>query len=196
MPPSSNRTTPKTTNLHPIYTVTNIQNKVRILDWTTVTYSSWVKLFKLHARGYKVLNHIDGTPPPNSADATYETWAEIDAIVLQWIYGTLSNDLLVRVLASDATTYDAWTKIHDIFLNNKGSRAAALEHEFTNLTLTACSSMDEYCQKIKGLAEQLTDVDNPVNEKRMVLQLVRSLPADFDMVASFINQSSPSWDMM
>ncbi|KAI3723538.1 hypothetical protein L2E82_35181 [Cichorium intybus] len=186
--------TTKQAALHPVYTVTNIQNKVRILDGTKVTYSSWVKLFKLHARGYKVLDHMDGTPAPAKADATCDTWAEIDAIVLQWIYGTLSDDLLVRVLDTDTTAYETWKRIRDIFLNNKGSRATALEHEFTNLTLTACSSMDEYCQRLKELADQLTDVENPVTEQRLVLQLVRGLPNEYDTVASFINQSSPSWD--
>lgn len=82
--------------IHPVYTVTNIQNKVRILDGTKVTYTSWVRLFKLHARGYKVLSHIDGTTtPPKETDPSYEAWSEIDAIVLQWIYGTLSDELLV-----------------------------------------------------------------------------------------------------
>ncbi|KAJ9564286.1 hypothetical protein OSB04_000252 [Centaurea solstitialis] len=149
---------PKQPSLHPVYTVTNIQNKVPILDGIKVTYSSWVKLFKLHARGYKVLDHIDDTPPPAKTDAEYETWAEIDAIVLQWIYGTLSDDLLVRVLETDTAARKAWIKIQDIFLNNKGSRAAALEHEFINLTLAACSSMDEYCQKLKDTAAYLQNI--------------------------------------
>ena len=59
--------------IHPVYTITNILNKVRILDGTKVTYSSWVRLFKLHARGYKVLSHIeDTTVPPAETDPTYE----------------------------------------------------------------------------------------------------------------------------
>ncbi|KAI3733939.1 hypothetical protein L6452_13398 [Arctium lappa] len=49
----------KQISLHAVYTVTNIQHKIRILDGTKVTYNSWVKLFQLHARGYKVLDHID-----------------------------------------------------------------------------------------------------------------------------------------
>lgn len=36
--------------LHPFYTVTNIQNKFRVLDGVKFTYSSRVKHFKLHAR--------------------------------------------------------------------------------------------------------------------------------------------------
>lgn len=80
------------TKLHPIYTVSNIQHKVRILDGSKVTYSAWVKLFQLHARGYRVVHHIDGTPPPAKTDQTYAHWAKINAHVLQWIYGTVSDD--------------------------------------------------------------------------------------------------------
>ncbi|XP_022031246.1 uncharacterized protein LOC110932201 [Helianthus annuus] len=97
--------------LHPVYSVTNIQNKVRILDGEKVTYSSWVKLFKLHAHGYDVLDHIDETPPPAATDPSYEAWSKIDSIVLQWIYGTLSDDLLVRVLEADSTAQQAWDRI-------------------------------------------------------------------------------------
>ncbi|KAK9071607.1 hypothetical protein SSX86_008036 [Deinandra increscens subsp. villosa] len=115
------------TSLHHVYTVTNIQHKVRVLDGTKVSYSSWVKFFQLHARGYEVLSHIDGTPAPAKTYSTYESWLKIDSIVLQWIYGTLSDELLVRVLETNSTALEAWNRIKTIFLNNKGSRAAALE---------------------------------------------------------------------
>ncbi|KAI3800218.1 hypothetical protein L1987_35529 [Smallanthus sonchifolius] len=180
--------------LHPAYTVTDIQRKIRILDGVKVSYSSWVKLFKLHAQGYKVMHHIDGTKAPAKTDPEYASWSEIDAIVLQWIYGTLSDDLLVRVLDSDSTAFDAWSKIKSIFLNNKGARAAALEHEFTNLTLKSMPSLEAYCQKLKDLGDQLNDVDCPVNEQRLVLQLVRGLPTEFDVAGAYINQSLPTWE--
>ncbi|KAI3710146.1 hypothetical protein L2E82_39920 [Cichorium intybus] len=184
----------KTTTLHPAYTVTNIQTKIRTLDGTKVTYSSWTKLFRLHAKAYKVLDHIDDTPAPKETDPTYLQWVEIDALVLQWIYSTLSDELMVRILESDTTAQEAWNKLKANFLNNKGSRAAALEQEFSNLTLAASSSMEAYCQKLKDLADQLGDVDNPVTEARLVLQMVRGLPPEFDVVGAYINQSSPSWE--
>ena len=40
---------------------------------TKVPYSSWVKLFKLHAQGYNVLDLIDGTLAPAKIDTTYES---------------------------------------------------------------------------------------------------------------------------
>ncbi|KAJ0472171.1 hypothetical protein HanHA89_Chr15g0604031 [Helianthus annuus] len=180
--------------LHPVYTVTNIQNKVRILDGTKVTYSSWVKLFQLHARGDKVLTHIDGTDPPAEEDPTYASWLEVDSIVLQWIYGTLSDELLARVLEPDSTAYEAWNRIKKIFHNNKGSRTTTLEHQLSNITLRSMPSLDAYCQRIKELADQLKDVGSPVTDQRLVIQLVRGLPAEFDTTRAIINQTLPSWD--
>ncbi|XP_022003294.1 uncharacterized protein LOC110900732 [Helianthus annuus] len=109
---------PQSAPLHPVYTVTDIQKKVRVLDGSKVTYSAWVKLFQLHARGYEVLDHITKEPPPKE-DPTYEQWAKIDAIVLQWIYCTLSEDYLLRVLEAESTALEAWNRVKAIFLNNK-----------------------------------------------------------------------------
>ncbi|KAL9228044.1 hypothetical protein vseg_003662 [Gypsophila vaccaria] len=181
-------------SLHPVYTVHNIQHKVRVLDGTKVTYASWVRLFKLHARGHKVLHHIDGTEPPAKNDPDYNEWCEIDSHVLQWIYGTLSDDLLARVLTDDSTAYAAWSRVKNIFLNNKGARAASLEHEFTNLKLDSLPSLDAYCQPLREIAGQLSDVDAPVTEQRLVIQLFRGLPPSYDTVASYINQALPDFE--
>ncbi|XP_076960869.1 uncharacterized protein LOC143637341 [Bidens hawaiensis] len=140
------------------------------------------------------MSHIDGTPAPAATDPNFATWSEIDAIVLQWIYGTLSIDLLDRILKTKSTAHEAWKRLEAIFLNNKASRAVALEHEFTNLTLKAMPSLEAYCQRLKELANQLADVDQPVTQKRLLLQLVRGLPTEFDVTSSIINNSSPSWE--
>ncbi|XP_021975205.1 uncharacterized protein LOC110870326 [Helianthus annuus] len=96
---------------------------------------------------------------------------------------------------SDGTARGAWVKLEKIYLGNKKVRAAALETKFVNLTLAACSSLDDYCQKLKELANQLVDVDHPITESRLVLQLVRGLPAEFDTTASLINSSNADWDL-
>ncbi|KAL9241111.1 hypothetical protein vseg_015259 [Gypsophila vaccaria] len=181
-------------SLHPVYTVHNIQHKVCVLDGTKVSYASWVHLLKLHARGYKVLHHIDGTEPPAKTDPDYNEWCEIDSHVLQWIYGTLSDDLLARVLTGTSTAYAAWSRVKNIFVNNKGARAASLEHEFTNLKLESLPSLEAYCQRLRELAGQLSDVDAPVTEQRLVIQLLRGLPSSYDTVASYINQALPDFE--
>ncbi|KAD7479797.1 hypothetical protein E3N88_02933 [Mikania micrantha] len=79
-------------------------------------------------------------------------------------------------------------------LRNKRARAATLETKFCNITLSACSSVDDYCQKLSDLANQLADVDQPVSESRLVLQLVRGLPNEYRTTAPLINQQGVDWD--
>ncbi|XP_022007425.1 uncharacterized protein LOC110906628 [Helianthus annuus] len=99
-------------------------------------------------------------------------WKKIDAIVLQWIYSTLSYEYLLRVLESDSTALQAWNRLKAIFYNNKGPRCTALQTKFVNLKLSACASLEAYCQTLRDLAAQLDDVGSPVNEQLLVLQLV------------------------
>ncbi|XP_021983889.1 uncharacterized protein LOC110879682 [Helianthus annuus] len=185
---------PAVTPLHPAYTVTNVQSKIRTLDGTKVTYSQWVKLFTFHAIAYKVLDHIDDTQKPTKTDPDYETWKEIDALVSQWIYSTISDDLLGTVLDTTASARTTWLQLQKKFLGNKQAKAAALETRFVNLTLASCASVDDYCQQLKELANQLSDVDQPVTESRMVLQLVRGLSAEFDTTAQLIHSQQADWD--
>ncbi|XP_022019426.1 uncharacterized protein LOC110919468 [Helianthus annuus] len=153
---------------------------------------SWVRLFQLHCRGYRV---IYGTPPPAETDPTYDSWMEIDPIVLQWIYGTLSDDLLGRVLFGTPTAHQVWTRVQNLFHNNKGARIAALEHDFANITLKSQPSLEAYFQKLREIVDQLNDLfDTPIGYKRLVLQMVRSLPTEFDTKGSIINQALPLWE--
>ncbi|XP_076905103.1 uncharacterized protein LOC143560731 [Bidens hawaiensis] len=159
---------PKFPTLHPAYSVTNILTKIRKLDGTDVTFSLWRKLFKLHAKAYKVLDHIDGTDTSANTSDNYLEWSEIDSL--------------------------AWLKLEAIFWNNKRARAAALKQDFTNLRHVSCSSMDDYCQKLKNIADHLADMDQTVYEGSLVTQLVNGLPKEYAVVAAIINQSASTWD--
>ncbi|XP_021979398.1 uncharacterized protein LOC110875510 [Helianthus annuus] len=154
-PESSAATKPNT--LHPAYSVTNINAKIRTLDGTNVTYSNWVKLFNLHVTAYKVANHIDGSPAPAKTALDYDVWKELDA------------EILKRIIDNNASAHDAWAKLEMIYLSNKKARAAALETQFCNMTLGACASLDDYCQQLQSLASQLADVNEPVSDSRLVL---------------------------
>ncbi|XP_021975146.1 uncharacterized protein LOC110870263 [Helianthus annuus] len=172
--PESSTKQPAQTSLHIVYSVTDIQKKVCVLDGIKVTYSAWVKLFQLHARGYEVLYHITAQPPAKDGLA-YEQWMKIDGIVLQWNYNTLSEDYLLRVLEAESTALEAWDRVKAIFLNNKGPRCAALQQKFINLILSAPPSLDVYCQTLRDLEAQLNDIGSPINEQILVLQLVHGI---------------------
>ncbi|XP_021771082.1 uncharacterized protein LOC110735181 [Chenopodium quinoa] len=144
-------------SFHPAFIVTNIKNSVPIvLEMENVSYSSWAELFKIHAKSHKVLDHI--IPPktkahPPSTDEEKGLWSTLDAMVISWIYSTISRDLLQTIIEPDATAMEAWDRLHDIFQDNQHSRVVALEHEFSSTAMEDFPNALAYCQRIKSLAD-------------------------------------------
>ncbi|XP_057452331.1 uncharacterized protein LOC130744160 [Lotus japonicus] len=110
---------PAKPDFHPALAVTNIRNHIPLmLDVETDRYGTWAELFLIHARSHRVLHPIVPTadkPPPLATDPTYELWITLDATVLQWIYATISIDLMTTIMEPDSTALTAWTRLADIF---------------------------------------------------------------------------------
>ncbi|XP_021990303.2 uncharacterized protein LOC110886769 [Helianthus annuus] len=199
---------------HPALMVTNIRNFVPFtLEMESGQYNSWAELFKIHCRAFLVYDHIDASVQPptlsetqtNSSDKEKDAtpkpkvvsqddidlWYRLDAIVLQWIYSTISNDLLHTILKTNATALEAWTSLQDIFQDNKNERALFLEHKLVTTRLENYPNMSAYCQAVKMLADQLSNVGAPVTNQRIVLQLIGGLTSAYDGIAMIIQQIKP-----
>lgn len=61
-------------------------------------YFSWTKLFQLLTKAYKVLDHIDDVESPTLDSDEDAEWSELDSLVLQEIYNTISEKILARIL--------------------------------------------------------------------------------------------------
>lgn len=83
----------------------------------------------------------------------------------------------------------AWNALARIFVDNKPTRAVYLRQKFSNTKLSDFSSVSAYCQELKHLSDQLTNVDAPVNETDLVLQLIAGLNMEYDTVATALQQS-------
>ena len=180
---------------HPALAVSNIRNHIPIiLEMEKDQYGTWAELFRIHARSHRVLYHIAPSAdkaPPLPADAEYEQWTTLDATVLQWIYSTISTDLLTTILEPNSTAVDAWNRLADIFQDNQNTRAVTLEQEFSNTRMEDFPNVSAYCQRLKMLSDQLRNVGSPVNNHRLVLQLISGLPEAYRSVATLIRQSNP-----
>ncbi|XP_028206379.1 uncharacterized protein LOC114389852 [Glycine soja] len=87
---------------------------------------------------------------------------------------------------------EAWNRLRDIFQDNKHSRAVTLEYDFTHTTMEAFSSVSTYCQLLdQSLSDQLKNVGFPVDNSRLVLQLVSGLTEPYKGVSTLIRQSDP-----
>ncbi|XP_076954095.1 uncharacterized protein LOC143628365 [Bidens hawaiensis] len=143
-------------SLHPAVTVSNIRNSVPItLDNESAQYITWSELFRIHCTAFLVADHLAPRRETSSssaaarkdkaADSAPESWERLDEIVLQWIYGTISPDLLCTILKKNTTTYDAWTALENLFQENKASRALYLQAKLTNTRLENFKDMAAYC---------------------------------------------------
>ncbi|XP_074315170.1 uncharacterized protein LOC141651352 [Silene latifolia] len=178
MPETTQKGT-KSSSFHPALAVPNIRNHVTVtLGLDNDQYRLWVALFTNHAKSTRVLHHIidpNGKAPKPSTGDDQELWETIDATVLQWIYATVTNDLLETVVEEDSTTMDCWNRIRDIFLDNQHSRAVTLEQEFSHVSMDDFPNAYASCQRLKNLADQLKNVGSPVTDTRLVLQMVSGL---------------------
>ncbi|KAI3772353.1 hypothetical protein L6452_03537 [Arctium lappa] len=160
--------------LHPAVTVTNIRNFIHVtLEMEKGQYSSWAEIFKIHYRAFQVIDHIIPPSSSSSSDANKQKdkavnddlWSRIDAIVLQWIYGTISNDLLHTILKPYSTVAQAWNSLANIFQDNRHSRLVYLENKFSNTRLDNFSNVSAYCQELKMLSDQLSNVGAPIQNQ-------------------------------
>ncbi|XP_058755195.1 uncharacterized protein LOC131628378 [Vicia villosa] len=138
---------------------------------------------------FQVIDHIN--PSEQAADPSLKTtdpqlWLRLDAVILQWIYGTISNDLLNTIIEHSSTAEIAWNLLFDIFYDNKNSRALYLEQEFSQTHMEQFSDASSYCQHLKYLSDQLANVDAPVSNERLVLQLISGLTDAYAFVGSQI----------
>lgn len=87
------------------------------------------------------------------------------------------------ILAPDTTAADAWQKLRNIFQDNNGSRAVYLERKFTNTRLDDFPNVSAYFQELKVLVDKLSNVEAPVSNNRLVLQLIAGVNENYDNVA-------------
>ncbi|XP_071699422.1 uncharacterized protein [Rutidosis leptorrhynchoides] len=187
------------TKFHSALSVHNIKSLIPItLEINKSHYSSWAELFEVHCRAYGVIDHII-TPTPPTAPATVSDppavdtylWARLDAVVLQWIYGTISNDLLLSILKKGATAKQAWDRLKSIIQDNKSSRAVHLRTQFSNTRLENFPDISSYCQELKSIADQLDNVGPKIDETNLVLQLVTGLGDNYESIATLISHTKP-----
>ncbi|XP_074298682.1 uncharacterized protein LOC141629604 [Silene latifolia] len=186
----------KKNQYHPALAVTQIRNHVTVtLGMDNDQYPLWVALFMNHAKSTRVLHHIitpnSGKPAPPVTDDEKELWETVDAMVLQWIYATVSTELLETIVESDSTAMECWRRIEDIFQDNQHSRAVTLEQEFSATSMADLASISAYCQRLKSLSDQLKNVGAPVTNNRLVLQLVSGLTSAYQNVGTIIRQKEP-----
>ncbi|XP_071686318.1 uncharacterized protein [Rutidosis leptorrhynchoides] len=118
-----------------IYTVTSVGHLILIkLDLAKLNYSHWSKLFTTHCAGFDVLPFIQGSS--TSEERATEEWTKADSVVLSWIFLTISEPLLERLLNSQPkTSHEARLFLEKVFLDNKRAKTVELIAELKALDI-------------------------------------------------------------
>lgn len=152
----------------------------------------------VQARVHNVLDHII---PLNVAKAMQiaadvktndpDLRSRLDAVVLQWMYATVSQDILNSVLVINDSAEECWKRIPSLFHDNKHSRVVHLDNQFTNTNLEDFPSTKAYCTRLKLLAGQLANVDSPVTNTKLVLKMIFWLTGSYAGFVTYIQQHDP-----
>ncbi|VFQ71656.1 unnamed protein product [Cuscuta campestris] len=134
------------------------------------------------------MGFLDGTTIAASSNDT--EWLQFDALLQGWILSTVTDEVSDLVLANSPSAHSLWTAIYKLFHDNKHARAMQLEHRFRT-TVKGNRTINEYCHLLKNLADYLDDVDAPVTEHALVLQVLQGLPQDIRGQVTFLQYQTP-----
>jgi hypothetical protein len=167
--------------------VQNIRNLIPIvLDQQSSNYK-WCGYVLLILGRFSLKDHVLS----NDVRLLDPAWSRMDDVVVLWIFNTISPDLLDVIHERDGiTARAAWLGLEHQFLNNRESRAMLLDAEFRNLSQGALS-VDEYCRKMKGMADALADLSEPIQDRTLVLNVLRGLNERFQFMAQLVTRQRP-----
>ncbi|RAL37997.1 hypothetical protein DM860_000691 [Cuscuta australis] len=169
--------------------ISNVKLHVPIqLSFSQPNYKKWCRLFLLLVRRFNLHGFLSGSKIPSSAND--DEWFQLDALLQGWILSTVTDEVSDLVISSTSTASELWRVIHDLFHDNKPARAMQLEHQFRT-TVKGTMPMATYCQTLRNIADWLDDVDAPVSESQLVLQLLRGLPDDLQAQTSWMQFQQP-----
>lgn len=166
----------------------NIRNHVPIvLDLHEPNYSQWQCFFDSVLGKFGLGPHVFSPPPLADRDAD---WLLNDHAVVNWLYTTIAKSVFDNVYKPDSSAFTVWTAIEGMFRENEMERAVYLEAELRTLQQGELS-INDYCTKLKTLADGLRDVDLPVSEPSQVLNLLCGLNPKYKHLKPTIKAKFP-----
>lgn len=156
-----------------------------VLDLTSPHYNKWRDLVLLTLGRYSLADHVtsDAAFPDDPA------WHRMDCVVLSWIYGTVSPELMEVVRVRGNTARTAWLDIEHQFLSNCETRVY-LDAEFRTF-MQGDLSVTDYCRKMKSMADALADLGEYIPNHTLVLNVLRGLSGKFTYMTPHFKRQRP-----
>ena len=115
----------------------------------TDNYRVWSASVLRALRAKNKIGFIDGTLKKPSDETKISQWERVDAIVLNWILGCVSEDLYMTQAYAE-TSYDVWEELKETFEKVDGSVIFNLHQKINSLTQGSLS-VSKYFNKLNSL---------------------------------------------
>jgi len=157
-----------------------------VLEPESPSYARWRDLVLLTLRRYALDDHV---LVDASVAVQTSSWLRLDSVVLSWIIGTISLDLhdLVR---NSADARRAWLALEGQFLGNAEARALRLDASFRTF-VQGDLSVGDFCRRMKSMADSLGDLGWPVEDRILVLNVLRGLSDRYAHLRTWITRQRP-----
>nr|GEW33621.1 putative reverse transcriptase domain-containing protein [Tanacetum cinerariifolium] len=122
--------------------------------------------------------------------STNPKWCQLDDLIKMWILGSLCDFLQEQVITTPGNAKALWDHLKYLFHDNKDVRAINLDNEFRSIKFGKMT-VNEYCAKIKSMANRLKNLDCQVSEKNLVIYAVNGLDSRFATLVEIIRRREP-----
>ncbi|XP_052143079.1 uncharacterized protein LOC127762644 [Oryza glaberrima] len=133
-----------------------------VLDVTSANYARWRGMFLVVLGKYALTDHVLSDDVP----LDQPDWSQMECVVIAWLYGTISNYLLQEL------------------------RAINLSAEFYGFCQGDMSAA-EYCRRLRAMADEMADLDEPITDRTLVLNFVRGLNEKYHNLQTIIPLQRP-----
>ncbi|XP_071741282.1 uncharacterized protein [Rutidosis leptorrhynchoides] len=176
-----------------IYTVTSVTHLIPIkLDLTKLNYTHLSQLFSNHCAAFNVDSFLAAT---TSSDPPSEEWKKADTVVMGWIFLTISEPLLERLLNSHPTSsHAAWEFLKNVSLDNSRSKIIKLITELRSLNI-GDSTTEAYFRRIDSISAMLTNLGSNIKDEELVTYAINGLNDRFPHATHIIRHRSPFPDL-
>ncbi|MQM05339.1 hypothetical protein Taro_038146, partial [Colocasia esculenta] len=156
---------------------------------THENYVRWRRQFSAALRATGYLGIIDGSdvcPPatiPGSdnnpcSNPAHISWQKRDALVLSWMLASMTDSVAALVPECE-TAHATWTALARALASHSGARVLQLRTQLQSLR-RGSSTITEYMQTIKGIADSLTIIGEPVREQDLIMQVLAGLGPSYN----------------
>ena len=141
----------------------NIKSHVLVvLDIVQPNYQEWRCFLDSVIGKFGLLPHIQA--PPTAAQRADPEWMMKDQCLVNWLFNTMTRDVMRIVRVPGASAFEIWTAIVNQFRDHQLHRAVYLEAEYRSL-LQGDLSITDYTAKLKELTDALGDLGQPVDAR-------------------------------